>query len=89
MAWEIQFERSCLFKECSIPLIDKKHVFTESHGDINIIEPIAINIGHGYAFLLIRGDGRKVRMRQLLRAITVMLYSRFVMERSAQHGCFL
>ena len=89
MAWEIQFERCCLFEECSIPLIDKKHVFTESHGDINIIEPIAINISHGRAFLLIRGDGRKVRMRQLFRAIAVMLNSRFVMERSAQHGCFL
>ena len=89
MAREIQFERRSLFEKCSIPLIDKKHVFTESHGDINIIEPIAIYVGHRRAFLLIRGNRRKVRVWQLFCAFKVMLYGCFVMERSSQHGGFL
>ena len=74
-----QATRGSFLHKRAIALIMQKQVGSDPHGDIDVVEAIAIDVGHCHAFLLVCGDRRKIRMRRRLHALFVILHSRFVM----------
>src|SRR5687768_7091126 len=79
MTGQVQAARSPLLDKGAVALISQEHVFSDPHGNIDIVKTVAIDVRYGKALLLVGGDRSKIRMGGRLHALAVKFHGRFVM----------
>ena len=64
VAWQVEAARGRVLGEGAVAIVVEQHVLSDSDGDIDVVKPISIDVRHRDAVFLVRGDRRKIRMRQ-------------------------